>query len=102
MDMIPNDIIICDWYYESFHEYKMGGNEYLSIPMFMEKGFIVLPTSYKSVKNIENILYYSLLQDNEKTLGHLFTLWSSGRGDELINYVPMVEGLKLRFFFFFE
>ncbi len=95
IDMIPDDIIICDWHYESFYDYKMGANEYLSIPMFLEKGFRVLPTSYKSVKNMENLLYYSLLQDNEKMLGHLFTLWSSGKGDELINYAPMVEGLKI-------
>ncbi len=95
IDMIPNDIIICDWHYESFNDYKLETNEYLSIPMFLEKGFRVIPTSYKSVENMQNLMYYSLLQDDPNMLGHLFTLWSSGKGDKLVTYPPMVEGLKI-------
>ena len=100
IDLIPNNIIICDWHYESFRDYKMDGNEYLSIPMFLEKGFRVLPTSYKSVDNMQNLMYYSLLQDNPNMLGHLFTLWSSDKGDKLVTYPPMVEGLNIGRVFF--
>lgn len=115
IDIIPKDIIICDWHYESFESYKnvnpdeftttlkgsnnafkkLESDEFLSIPMFIEKGFRVLPTSWREVKNMENLLYYSLLQNNPKMLGHLFTLWSSNKGDKLIKYSPMVEGLKM-------
>lgn len=115
IDMIPKDIIICDWHYESFETYKsvnpdefktklkgdknkyelLKSDEFLSIPMFLDKGFRVLPTSWREVKNMENLLYYSLLQNNDKMLGHLFTLWSSNKGEKLINYPPMVEGLKM-------
>ena len=115
IDMIPNDIIICDWHYESFESYKgvkseefktvlkerndifnnLEVDEYLSIPMFIEKGFRVLPCSWRVTENMENLLYYSMLQESPKMLGHLFTLWSSAKGEELLSYPPMVEGLKL-------
>jgi hypothetical protein len=95
VDMIPTDIIICDWHYESFNDYKIESNEYLSIPMFLKKGFRVIPTSYKSAENMENLLYYSALMDNQNMLGHLFTLWSSGKGGVLLNYPPMVKGLNI-------
>ena len=95
IDMIPRDIIICDWHYESFNDYvNLGANEFLSIPMFLEKGFRVLPTSWRVAKNMENLMYYSLLQDDPNMLGHLFTLWSSGKDGKLISYPPMVEGLE--------
>ena len=63
--------------------------------MFLEKDFRVLPTSYKNVKNTESLMYYSLLQDDPNMLGHLFTLWSSGKGGKLINYPPLVNGLTI-------
>ena len=39
IDSIPKDIIICDWHYELREEYP-------SLPLFLEKGFRVLPTSW--------------------------------------------------------
>jgi Glycosyl hydrolase family 20, catalytic domain len=96
IDMIPNDIIICDWHYESFKDYKdLKTNEFLSIPMFLERGFRVLPTSWRVVENMENLMYYSLRSEHQNMLGHLFTLWSSAKGDKLISYPPLVEGLKI-------
>ncbi len=96
IDMIPKDIIICDWHYGTFDEYPdLETNEFASIPMFMGKGFRVLPTSWRSVENTGNLMYYSLLKYEPKMLGHLFTLWSSHKGDSLLTYPPMVEGLKV-------
>ncbi|MCB9260414.1 MAG: family 20 glycosylhydrolase [Ignavibacteriales bacterium] len=95
IDLIPNDIIICDWHYEGYDDYKdLNVKEYLSIPMFINKGFRVLPTSWKNVENMKTLMEYSLEQKNEKMLGHLFTLWSNAKGEELVNYPPLVEGLN--------
>lgn len=95
IDLIPKDIIICDWHYESFDDYKnLKTREFLSIPMFLDKGFRVLPTSWRVTENMENLMYYSLIKYEPNMLGHLFTLWSSAKGDELLNYPPLVEGLK--------
>jgi hypothetical protein len=53
VDSIPKDIIIADWHYE-FRE------TYPSLPMFIEKGFRVLPTSWKDVKASNSLLTNAL------------------------------------------
>jgi Glycosyl hydrolase family 20, catalytic domain len=88
VDMIPKDIIICPWHYEPME----GG--YPSIPMFIEKGFRVLPTSWNKPEAMKMLVEYSYKQNSPMMLGHLFTIWSRPRGP-LPEYPPMVEGLKL-------
>jgi hypothetical protein len=86
VDLIPKDIIICDWHYEKRLDYP-------SIPMFLEKGFRVLPASWKNVEASQAFIQYSVVQENPGMLGHLYTIWG-GRIDKLINYPPMVEGMN--------
>jgi hypothetical protein len=86
VDLIPKDIIICDWHYEKMEAYP-------SIPMFLEKGFRVLPASWRNVDASQNLIRYSIQQNNVGMLGHLYTVWG-GRIDKLINYPPMVEGMN--------
>lgn len=88
VDMIPKDIIICPWHYE-----PMAGG-YPSIPMFIEKGFRVVPTSWNKLDALKMLIEYSYKQDSPKMLGHLFSIWGRPRGP-LPEYPPMVEGLKL-------
>lgn len=88
VDLIPKDIIICAWHYEPMER------GYPSIPMFMEKGFRVLPTSWRDREAMKMLIDYSYQHDSPQMLGHLFTLWSRPRGP-LPEYPPMVEGLKL-------
>lgn len=87
IDLIPKDIILCDWHYEPRESYP-------SVPMFLEKGFRVLPTSWKKVDAVQALIRYSLDQKNDRMLGHLFTNWSGKKG-EYIGYPPLVEGVKL-------
>src|SRR4051794_5792795 len=74
IDKIPKDIILCPWHYELRDKYE-------SLPMFMSKGFRVLPASWK---NTEATL--ALIRDarrnqiDGKLVGHIFTTWSQGRG----------------------
>ncbi len=86
IDMIPKDIIICDWHYEPREKYQ-------SIPMFIEKGFRVLPCSWHKVDAAENLIAYSLQFDREMMLGHLYTNWG-GKIEELVKWPPMVMGKK--------
>lgn len=88
VDMIPKDIIICPWHYEPME------NGYPSIPMFVEKGFRVLPTSWRNLDAMKLLVDYSYKHDSTKMLGHLFTLWGKPK-EPLPEYKPMVEGLKL-------
>jgi len=65
---------------------------YPSIPIFIEKGFRVLPASWRNLEAGEDLIRYSQNQKSPKVLGHLFTIW--GRTN-LMEYNPMLEGLKL-------
>ncbi|MCX7765691.1 MAG: family 20 glycosylhydrolase [Candidatus Sumerlaeia bacterium] len=68
IDMIPKDIIICDWHYGK-------KDEYLSVPYFQQKGFRVLPASWKELDATLALINYSQQHKTDKMLGHLFTTW---------------------------
>jgi hypothetical protein len=67
--MIPRDIIIADWHYEKRESYP-------SLPLFLDKGFRVLPTSWKDVEASRKLIEYARRLDHPSVLGHLFTMWS--------------------------
>lgn len=69
-----------------------GMQDYTSIAMFIEKGFRVLPTSWRNVDACGSLIRSSLKYDNGKMLGHLFTAW--GRYRDPVNYAPMLAGVK--------
>jgi hypothetical protein len=79
IDMISKNIIICDWHY---------GNqtEYLSIPIFLQKGFRVLPASWKDSSAFVSMINYSLKFNSENLLGHLCTTWSRPVNNELLQF----------------
>src|SRR6185295_11771807 len=81
IDRIPKDIVICDWHYEPREAYP-------SVPMFLEKGFRVLPTSWKDVAASQALIDYSLGLGKPGVLGHLFTSWS--KPDTLAEWPPLV------------
>jgi len=86
VDMIPKDIIICDWHYELRDDYP-------SIPMFLSKGFRVLPTSFRQIEAVEALIEFSLRYSGDQMLGHLFTVW--GRTDNPAEYPPVVTGMEI-------
>lgn len=88
IDLVPKDIIICDWHYELRETYE-------SVPMFLEKGFRVLPSSWRNVEASQAFITYSLQQNNDNILGHLFTTWRRMPADKLVEFEPMVKGLAL-------
>jgi len=68
IDRIPKDIIICDWHYEKRESYP-------SLSLFLEKGFRVLPTSWKDVEASHRFIEYAIALKDPRVLGHLFTSW---------------------------
>ena len=87
IDLIPKDIIICPWHYEVRASYP-------SIPMFIEKGFRVLPAGWKDVDATRALIEYSRSHAGPKMLGHMFTTWGVKK-DALVDFLPIVEGLKI-------
>jgi hypothetical protein len=86
VDRIPKDIIVCPWHYEKKDAYP-------SIPMFLEKGFRVLPTSYKKVDAVVALIEYANAHGGPRLLGHMFSTWS--RQKDLVHYPPLVDGMKV-------
>ena len=70
VDRIPKDIILCDWHYE-----LNKTNTYPSIPIFLDKGFRVLPTSFRDPRQVRALIDYSLRFPRDRMLGHLCTIW---------------------------
>ncbi len=76
IDMVPKDIIMCDWHYEP--KYRLQGtprSTFPSVRFFVDKGFRVLPTSFRNVKVVKSFIDQSLAVPSDKVLGHLCTVW---------------------------
>ena len=68
IDMIPKDIIICDWYYGVRKNYK-------SLNVFQEKGFRVIPTGFYQPDGNRAFLDYARVDMTPRMLGFMFTTW---------------------------
>jgi hypothetical protein len=76
IDMIPKDIIMCDWHYETKYPLQPAPRStFPSVKFFVDKGFRVLPTSFRNVKAVRLFIDRSLAVPSDKVLGHLCTVW---------------------------
>jgi hypothetical protein len=76
IDMIPKDIILCDWHYElRYPRQSTPASNFPSTRIFVDKGFRVLPTSFRDVKALSRFIDESLAVPSDKVLGHLCTVW---------------------------
>lgn len=82
VDLIPKDIIICDWHYRSRKAYE-------SIPMFLGKGFRVWPASWREIDAAKALVEYSLDLGNARMLGHLNTTWGAVPIKALATFEPI-------------
>jgi len=87
IDMIPKDIIICDWHYEPRQAYE-------SVPLFLDKGFRVWPASWKKPGAAKAFVDYSKQFENERMLGHLNTTWGAVPIAELPSFEPLIYATK--------
>jgi len=84
--MIPKDIIIADWHYEKRDSYP-------SLSLFLDKGFRVLPTSWKDVEASRRLVEYGQGLKHPGILGHLFTSWS--KPEKLADWPPLAANAGL-------
>ncbi|MCL2180886.1 MAG: family 20 glycosylhydrolase [Treponema sp.] len=96
IDMIPNDIILADWHYE------MNEKGFPGIEALLEKGFTVLPASWKSLKQTrflaDEAAKYALAAKekgyNGRLAGMMVTCWSeaaNGLLDALLESIKAGE-----------
>jgi len=87
IDLIPKDIIICDWHYERMKSYP-------SIPLLLNKGFRVLPTSFRDVKQTKKLIDFSLAFPSERMLGHLCTIWNAPQAGKTSRWPPLLAAAE--------
>lgn len=78
IDLVPKDIILCDWHYELPATYqRMGQKEpFPSLRIFQEKGFRVLAAPWRNPEAATAFLATARKNATDKLLGVLFTGWS--------------------------
>lgn len=86
IDLIPKDIIICDWHYEKQTNYP-------SVPFLLGRGFRVWPASWQPLEGAKTFSAFSRGQKNEKLVGFLCTVWGKARVEEVATWPPIVEVL---------
>lgn len=69
IDMIPKDIIVCDWHY-------LRRKGYPSVRHFQEKGFRVIPGGWKSPSAAVALIECAQRDATDRMLGYLCTSWS--------------------------
>jgi hypothetical protein len=84
--MIPKDIVIADWHYETRDSYP-------SLSLFLDKGFRVLPTSWKDVGASRRLIEYGQGLNRPGVLGHLFTSWT--KPETLADWPPLAANAGL-------
>ncbi len=70
IDMIPKDIVMCDWHYGPRDDYP-------SVRYFQQKGFRVWPAGWNNEEAVRQLIEVSRKDATEKMLGYLATTWTS-------------------------
>jgi hypothetical protein len=87
VDLVPKDIILCDWHYEKQKEYP-------SVPFLTEKGFRVWPSGWQPLEAAVAFSRYSAQQKNPRVLGYLCTTWGKVKIRDTAEWPPLVEPLR--------
>lgn len=86
-DLIPKDIVICDWHYEKRDVYP-------SVPFLSEKGFRVWPSGWQPLDATEAFSGYAAQQKNPSIVGYLCTTWGKVKIKDAADWPCLVEPLK--------
>jgi hypothetical protein len=87
IDLIPKDIVICDWHYEKQSNYP-------SVPLLLEKGFRVWPSGWQPVEAAEAFSAFSRREKNPRLLGYLCTTWGKVKIRDLDAWPPLIKPLQ--------
>jgi len=97
LDMIPNDILLADWHYE------MNEKGFPGIEVLLEKGFTVIPASWRELKQTRFLLDEALKYGKSaKEKGHngvlagmMVTCWSEANSELLADLLKLVKSKEL-------
>jgi hypothetical protein len=69
IDLIPKNIILCDWHYG-------WQKNYPSVPYLISKGFRVWPTGFEPLKAARAFSNFAFQLKSQQVLGYLCTTWN--------------------------
>ncbi|MDR3456019.1 MAG: family 20 glycosylhydrolase [Verrucomicrobiae bacterium] len=89
IDLIPTNIVICDWHYGKRAAYP-------SVPLFLQKGFRVWPAGFQPLEASRAFSDYAqkLRAQNPRVMGYLCTTWTLGKPETVADWPPAKEILK--------
>lgn len=70
IDLIPTDIVMCDWHYEIMDDFP-------SVRLFQDKGFRVWPAGWNKEQSIRRFVEVARREAGPNMLGYLATTWTS-------------------------
>jgi len=83
-EMIPKDIVQCDWHY-------VRRDAYPSIPLLTGAGFRVWPSGFKPVATSRALSDFAQQLNDPKVLGYLATTWNETSITNAHNWPPIQE-----------
>ena len=87
IDLIPRDIVMCDWHYE-------WKKSYPSVLFLIEKGFRVWPSGFQPVGASRAFSDFARAQKSPLMLGYLCTTWNETKISDAADWPPIREILR--------
>lgn len=84
VDLIPRDIIQCDWQY-------VKRTNYTSLTYLLEKGFRVWPSGFQPLEASRAFSDFARAQHNDRVLGYLCTTWNVPKIATAAEWPPIKE-----------
>lgn len=86
VDLVPRDIVMCDWHYEKREDYP-------SVPFLLGKGFRVWPSGWQPLEAAQAFSRFAAQQKNPRMVGYLCTTWGKVKIAEAAEWPPLKEVL---------
>lgn len=87
IDLIPKDIIVCDWHYGKQTNYP-------SVPFLLGKGFRVWPSGWQPLDATKAFSAFTLKERDPRMLGYLCTTWGKVSIRQAADWPPVREILR--------
>lgn len=87
VDLIPKDIVVCDWHYEKQAAYP-------SVPFLLGKGFRVWPASWQPLDAAKAFSDFCREQRDPRLVGFLTTVWGKEKIEHIDRWPPVADVLR--------
>jgi hypothetical protein len=87
IDLIPKDVILCDWHYGKQAQYP-------SVPLLLAKGYRVWPSGWQPLEATQAFSAFARQQKHPRLLGYLCTTWGKTKIPDAAEWPPLKEVLR--------